>query len=62
MAVPHGARFPIAFDDLFPQGAYLMGQAKWIIWVVRATGLRAVDAPASGRSSSAKSDAGKSAA
>lgn len=151
MAVPHGARFPIAFDDLFPQGAYLMGdiqplteyqsqedkarnrpvrprideasgkrlyratiadpsaekerdksisvditadvqpvppeavgnlpfrpvvlegltvqpraeasgQAKWITWVVRATGLRGVDTPSSGRSSSAKSDAGKSAA
>lgn len=150
MAVPHGARFPIAFDDLFPQGAYLMGdiqplteyqsqedkarnrpvrprideatgkrlyratiadpaaekerdksisvditadvqpvppevvgnlpfrpvvlegltvqpraeasgQAKWITWVVRATGLRGVDAPASGRSSSARGE-GKSAA
>lgn len=140
MAVPHGARFPIAFDDLFPQGAFLMGdiqplteyqsqedrarnrpvrpridegtgkrlyratiadpsaekerdksisveiaadvqpvppeavgnlpfrpvvlegltvqpraeasgQAKWITWVVRATGLRAVDAPSTGRGS-----------
>ncbi len=28
MAVPHGARFPIAFDDLFPQGAYLMGDIQ----------------------------------
>jgi hypothetical protein len=146
MAVPHGSRFPIAFDELFPQGAYLMGdiqplteyqsqedkarnrpvrprideatgkrlyratiadpsaekerdksiaveiaadvqpvppetvgnlpfrpvvlegltvqpraeasgQAKWITWVVRATGLRAVDTPATGRGS-AKSGGG----
>ncbi len=28
MAVPHGVRFPIAFDDLFPQGAYLMGDIQ----------------------------------
>lgn len=153
MAVPHGSRFPIAFDDLFPQGAYLMGdiqplaeyqsqedkarnrpvrprideatgkrlyratiadpsaekerdksiaveiaadvqpvppetvgnlpfrpvilegltvqpraeasgQAKWITWVVRATGLRAVDTPAAGRGSakSAGGETGKSAA
>lgn len=152
MAVPHGSRFPIAFDDLFPQGAYLMGdiqplteyqsqedkarnrpvrprideatgkrlyratiadpsaekerdksiaveiaadvqpvppeavgnlpfrpvilegltvqpraeasgQAKWITWVVRATGLRAVDTPVSGRGSkSAGGDGTKAAA
>lgn len=150
MAVPYGARFPISFDDLFPQGAFLMGdiqplteyqsqedkarnrpvrprideqtgkrlyratiadpsaekerdksisveiaadvqpvppevarnlphrpvvlegltvqpraetsgQAKWITWVVGATGLRGVDTPASGRSSSARGE-GKSAA
>jgi multidrug efflux pump subunit AcrA (membrane-fusion protein) len=152
MAVPYGMRFDIAFDDMFPQGAFLMGdvqplaeyqsqedkarnrpvrprideqtgkrlyratiadpaaekerdksiaveiaadvqpvppetvgnlpfrpvvlegltvqpraetsgQAKWITWVVRATGLRAVDAPAT-RASSAKSTGseGKSAA
>lgn len=151
MAVPHGARFPIAFDDLFPQGAYLMGdiqplteyqsqedkarnrpvrprideatgkrlyratiadpsaekerdksisidiaadvqpvppeavgnlpfrpvvlegltvqpraeasgQAKWITWVVRATGLRAVDAPSTGRGSGRSAGDGKAAA
>lgn len=28
MAVPHGTRFPIAFDDLFPHGAYLMGDIQ----------------------------------
>lgn len=149
MAVPHGMRFPIAFDDLFPQGAFLMGdiqplteyqsqedkarnrpvrprideatgrrlyratiadpsaekerdksiaveiaadvqpvppeavgnlpfrpvvlegltvqpraetsgQAKWITWVVRASGLRGVDAPATGRKSTA-GEAGKAA-
>jgi len=154
MAVPYGMRFDIAFDDMFPQGAFLMGdiqplteyqsqedkarnrpvrprideqtgrrlyratiadpaaekerdksiaveiaadvqpvppaavgnlpfrpvllegltvqpraetsgQAKWITWVVRATSMRAVDAPATTRGGSAKSlgdDAGKSAA
>jgi hypothetical protein len=152
MAVPYGMRFAIAFDDLFPQGAFLMGdiqplaeyqsqedkarnrpvrprideqtgkrlyratiadpsaekerdksiaveiaadvqpvppetvgnlpfrpvvlegltvqpraetsgQAKWITWVVRASGLRAVDAPSAGKSSSAKAtgEAGKAA-
>lgn len=151
MAVPHGMRFEIPFDVMFPQGAYLMGdiqplseyqsqedkarnrpvrprvdeqtgrrlyratiadpsaekereksiaveiaadvqpvppepvgnlpfrpvvvegltvqpraetsgQAKWITWVVRATGLRAVDTPATGRGRSAGGDSGKSAA
>lgn len=28
MAVAHGTRFPIAFNDLFPQGAYLMGDIQ----------------------------------
>jgi len=149
MAVPYGMKFEIAFDDMFPQGAFLMGdvqpmteyqsqedkarngpvrprideqtdkrlyrvtiadpaaekerdksiaveiaadvqpvppaavgnlpfrpvvlegltvqpraetsaQAKWLTWVVRATGLRAVDAPATGRTKSP--DAAKSAA
>ena len=56
MAVLHGARFPIAFDELFPQGA--------ITWVVRATGLRTMDTPTTGRGSakSAGGEAGKSAA
>jgi hypothetical protein len=88
MAVPHGTRFPIPFDEMFPQGAYLMadiqplteyqsqkvkarnrpvqpradasGRAKWIAWVVRTAGLRAVQAP--GRGSAKVNDAGKSAA
>ena len=25
MAVPYGKRFPIEFDELFPQGAYVVG-------------------------------------
>jgi hypothetical protein len=50
--------------DVQPVPPETSGQAKWITWVVRATGLRAVDAPAAGRGGSAKSagDAGKSAA
>lgn len=28
MAVPHGMRFPISFDEMFPQGAYLMGDIQ----------------------------------
>lgn len=28
MAVPHGKRFEIAFDEMFPQGAYLMGDIQ----------------------------------
>jgi hypothetical protein len=92
MAVPYGKRFPIEFNELFPQGAFIVGavtplteyqsqddrarnrpvrprvdeasglpfrpvvlegltvqpraeasgQAKWISWVVRTTGMRAV--------------------
>jgi hypothetical protein len=57
---------PVVLEGLTVQPrAETSGQAKWITWVVRATGLRAVDAPASGRSTSAKttnSEAGKSAA
>ncbi|MDQ3274792.1 MAG: hypothetical protein M3Q39_07110 [Actinomycetota bacterium] len=26
MAVPYGTRFPIEFDELFPQGAYIVGE------------------------------------
>ena len=26
MAVPYGKRFPIEFDELFPQGAYVVGE------------------------------------
>lgn len=71
MAIPHGMRFPDALDDLFPQGAYLMGDIQPLTEyqsqeerAVRATGLRAVDAPASGRGSakSAGGETGKSAA
>ncbi len=25
MAVPYGKRFPMEFDELFPQGAYVLG-------------------------------------
>ena len=56
---------PVVLEGLTVQPrAETSGQAKWITWVVRATGLRAVDAPATGRGGSAKSagDAGKSAA
>jgi len=28
MAVPHGMRFDIDFDEMFPQGAYLMGDIQ----------------------------------
>jgi hypothetical protein len=28
MAVPHGTRFEIPFDTMFPQGAYLMGEIQ----------------------------------
>lgn len=34
MAVPYGTRFDVDFDLVFPQGAYIIGEA---------TGLRAVD-------------------
>lgn len=56
---------PVILDGLTVQPrAEASGQAKWITYVFRATGLRAADAPATGRASSAKSagDAGKSAA
>lgn len=57
---------PVVLEGLTVQPrAEASGQAKWITWVVRATGLRAVDTPAAGRGGSAKSaggDAGKSAA
>jgi hypothetical protein len=55
---------PVVLEGLTVQPrAEASGQAKWITWVVRATGLRAVDTPVSGRGSeSAGGDAGKSAA
>lgn len=56
---------PVVLEGLTVQPrAEASGQAKWITWVVRATGLRSVDTPATGRGGSAKSagDAGKSAA
>lgn len=57
---------PVVLEGLTVQPrAEASGRAKWITWVVRATGLRAVDAPSTGRGGSAKSaggDAGKSAA
>jgi hypothetical protein len=27
MAVPYGKRFPIEFDELFPQGAYVVARS-----------------------------------
>jgi hypothetical protein len=55
---------PVVLEGLTVQPrAEASGQAKWITWVVRATGLRAVDAPATGRGAkSAGGDAAKSAA
>lgn len=49
---------PVILEGLTVQPrAEVSGQAKWITWVVRATGLRAVDAPATGRAA-AKSAGG----
>ena len=55
---------PIVLEGLTVQPrAEASGQAKWITWVVRATGLRAVDTPTTGRSGSRSgNDSGKSAA
>ncbi len=57
MAVPFDMRFSVDFDVVFPLGAYIVGEvvpvteyqsqedkAKWITWVVRGAGLRAVEA------------------
>jgi hypothetical protein len=47
---------PVVLEGLTVQPrAEASGQAKWITWVVRATGMRAVEAPA--KSTSAKSAA-----
>lgn len=55
---------PIVLEGLTVQPrAEASGQAKWITWVVRATGLRAVDTPATGRGSGKSgADSGRSAA
>jgi hypothetical protein len=59
--VPLAAVANLPFRLVIPEGptvqprAETSGQAKWITWVIRATGLRAVDAPKP--SSSAKSAA-----
>ena len=29
MAVPYGKRFEIAFDEMFPEGAYLIGEVLY---------------------------------
>lgn len=53
---------PVVLEGLTVQPrAEVAGQAKWITWVVRATGLRAVDAP-TGRTGKTTGEAGKSAA
>lgn len=77
MAVPSGKRFAVQFDEVFPEGASVVGevtavteyqsqedkarnrpvrprmtvqpraetsgQAKWITWVIRATGMHGVN-------------------
>jgi hypothetical protein len=55
---------PVVLEGLTVQPrAETSGQAKWITWVVRATGLRAVDIPATGRGTKAAGgDSAKSAA
>jgi hypothetical protein len=55
---------PIVLEGLTVQPrAEVSGQAKWITWVVRATGLRAVETPSTGRGGSRSgSESGKSAA
>lgn len=51
---------PVVLDGLTVQPrAEVSGQAKWITWVVRATGLRGVEAPSTGRSGGAKSGGGE---
>ncbi len=52
---------PVVLEGLTVQPrAETSGQAKWITWVVRATGLRAVQAP--NRGSAKTNETGKSAA
>jgi hypothetical protein len=47
-SVPGLPLTPVVLEGLTVQPrAETSGQAKWITWVVRATGMRAVDAPAS---------------
>jgi hypothetical protein len=54
---------PVVLEGLTVQPrAETSGQAKWITWVVRATGLRGVDTPSTGRGAAKSSnDAGKAA-
>jgi hypothetical protein len=65
-AVPGLPFTPVVLEGLTVQPrAEASGQAKWVTWVVRATGMRAVDTPASGRGSKStqtNSDTPKSAA
>lgn len=62
-AAAPGAPFtPVVLDGLTVQPrAEMSGQAKWITWVVQATGMRAVEASAAGRANKS-GDAPKSAA
>jgi hypothetical protein len=55
-AIPGVPFTPVVLEGLKVQPrAETSGQAKWITWVVRATGMRAVDAPAA-RSAKATGD------
>ncbi|WP_431438866.1 hypothetical protein [Actinophytocola sp.] len=54
---------PVVLEGLTVQPrAETSGQAKWITWVVRATGLRAVQASTPNRGSAKANESGKSAA
>jgi hypothetical protein len=56
-AIPGVPFTPVVLEGLKVQPrAEASGQAKWITWVVRATGMRAVEAPA-GRSTKTTGDA-----
>ncbi|MEV4317816.1 hypothetical protein [Actinocrispum sp. NPDC049592] len=65
-SIPGMPFVPVRLEGLTVQPrAEASGQAKWVTWVVRATGMRAVDAPATSRGSksgSASGDASKPAA
>ncbi|MCE7002445.1 hypothetical protein LWC34_06310 [Kibdelosporangium philippinense] len=65
-SVPGVPFTPVVLEGLTVQPrAEATGQAKWVIWSIRATGMRAVETPATGRggkSNAANTDAPKSAA
>jgi hypothetical protein len=58
-ALPDLPLTPVVLEGLTVQPrAEVSGQAKWITWVVRATGMRAVGATAAGRSGGKSAPAG----